>query len=269
MSQTPDQFIAVNDGKLINNGGIQCGAVFNQQNRDVVEGGWIGTPITGYVIDIWTQFGTDVDYNNYIRVGANEPAQKGDSAIWTKYNGNGLPHVAYVIEDLGDRIKCLTQNPGAAHKEVLTKKGLAGYLRPKKFIKVAPVPTISQTPTAKPIDEAIIVAAMRGDYGNDPQRSANLRAAGYDPVAIQAAINARMASPAPASAPVNGHTDNGATFTVGHPTPGYVTAKDAMAGTGSNSVVPVGTFAIFNRANGAVNVTRIAGQPGWWMNPNV
>jgi hypothetical protein len=199
MSQTIDQFVSNNNNKLINNGGIQCGAVFNQFNRDVVEGGWIGTPITGYVIDIWTEFGKDIDYQNYIRIGADQVPQKGDTAIWNKYNGNGLPHVAIVLEDQGASIKSFTQNPLPAHVESLTKKGIVGYLRPKKFIKATSPAAVNS------VGGDIVAAVKRGDYGNEPQRSVNLRNAGYDPVAVQAAVNASVVAPAPtqpAPAPV-------------------------------------------------------------------
>lgn len=49
--------------------------------------------------------------------------------------------------------------------------------------------------------------------------------------------------------------------------PGYPTSGTAAAHTGSNSTVPAGNYHVFNRFNGMVNVTRILGQPGWWINP--
>lgn len=56
-------------------------------------------------------------------------------------------------------------------------------------------------------------------------------------------------------------------FSVGRPVPGYITSADAALRHGSNSIVPVGTYAVFNRANGMVNVTPKPGRPGWWINP--
>lgn len=140
MAKTIDQFVADNNNKLVNNGGIQCVAVANQYQKEVIEGGWIGTPLTGWATDWWTNFGNDSDYEHYVRVGAAEQPQKGDLAIWNKYNGNGLPHIALVLENLGQSIRCFTQNPGKARVENLTKVGIIGYLRPKKFIKAAPAP---------------------------------------------------------------------------------------------------------------------------------
>jgi GH25 family lysozyme M1 (1,4-beta-N-acetylmuramidase) len=65
----------------------------------------------------------------------------------------------------------------------------------------------------------------------------------------------------------SGNSDGGSTFNLGHQTPGYVNAGDAAAHRNSNSTVGVGTYSVFNRAQGMVNITRQAGQPGWWIDP--
>lgn len=54
-------------------------------------------------------------------------------------------------------------------------------------------------------------------------------------------------------------------YTVNSPVPGYTNASDAVNGVNSNSTVPAGTYSVFNRANGAINITRQAGVPGWWI----
>lgn len=140
MSLSVDQFVASHNGKVINNGGTQCVAVANQYEAEVVGGGWIGTPLTGYAKDWWNNFngsGTEVD--NYVRVTADQPAQKGDLAVWLNYPTSGLPHIALVLADNGGSLNCFTQNPGTAHVENLVKGGLLGYLRPKKFVQVVTV----------------------------------------------------------------------------------------------------------------------------------
>lgn len=48
---------------------------------------------------------------------------------------------------------------------------------------------------------------------------------------------------------------------------GYYTSLDAKNRRNSNSTVPAGTYAVYNRANGMVNITRQAGKMGWWINP--
>lgn len=47
---------------------------------------------------------------------------------------------------------------------------------------------------------------------------------------------------------------------------GYYTSLDAKNKVNSNSIVPAGTYEVYNRANGVVNITRRAGQMGWWIN---
>lgn len=57
-------------------------------------------------------------------------------------------------------------------------------------------------------------------------------------------------------------------YTVVKEIPGYPTSGMAASRNGSNSQVPAGNYNVFNRFNNMINVTRIAGQPGWWINPN-
>lgn len=177
---------------LINRGGTQCVAVANAFEAEFVQGigdEWIGTPLTGWANDWWDNFGRDVDYNEYIKVGAAERAQKGDVAIWHRYGGGGLPHIAIVHSDQNGGLYCLTQNPGPAHMEQLTKRGLTGYLRPKKLIVSTPGKT----------NEQVAAEVLRGEWGNGDDRKARLASAGYDYGTIQAIVNGQ-AKPAPAAA---------------------------------------------------------------------
>ena len=57
--------------------------------------------------------------------------QRGDVAIWEYgYPATPYSHVAIVVEDRGDSVLCMTQNPGASHYGQITKQGILGYLRP-------------------------------------------------------------------------------------------------------------------------------------------
>lgn len=207
--QEIDSFVTRHNNKLMNYGGTQCVAVANAFEKEVVKGAgdeWIGTPLTFYAIDWWTNFGNDSDYQEYLQRSAVSTGQKGALAIWSRYGGYGLPHIALVLEDLGGSLRCFTQNPGAAHVEILTKKGLVGYLVPKKFAGMG-------------------------------------------------------------SAGVPSHSSGGK-YSLAVKVPGFVTAADAKARRNSNSVVPVGEYFIFSKADGMVNITRVAGEPGWWINPS-
>lgn len=134
---TIDAFIAKYNGKLINNGGTECVALANQYEADVVGGGFISA---NWASDWWNYFSDDaVEKVEYVQVGANAAAQKGDLAVWSKYPTSAEPHIALVEADLGTGgLSCFTQNPLAAHTETLVKTGLLGYLRPKLFVVAAP-----------------------------------------------------------------------------------------------------------------------------------
>jgi hypothetical protein len=139
---TIDQFVEKYDNDTINNGGIQCVAVANQYEADVVGGSWINANIAS---DWFKYYALDaVEKKLYNTIPASDPAQKGDLAVWRTYPTSGKPHIALVLADHGADIACFTQNPGAAHKETLTKKGLLGYLRPKKFIPTVKLATADE-----------------------------------------------------------------------------------------------------------------------------
>lgn len=51
-------------------------------------------------------------------------------------------------------------------------------------------------------------------------------------------------------------------------TPGFMTADDARINRNPRTIVNPGTYYIFNRSQGMINVTRIKGKPGSWINPS-
>jgi GH25 family lysozyme M1 (1,4-beta-N-acetylmuramidase) len=78
----------------------------------------------------------------------------------------------------------------------------------------------------------------------------------------QGTIQTPALIPIPASAQQPSNT-----YTVHGSQRGYYTGDDALAHRNSNSVVAAGIYSIFNVYKGMVNITRIAGQAGWWVNP--
>ncbi|MCL1989373.1 MAG: N-acetylmuramoyl-L-alanine amidase [Defluviitaleaceae bacterium] len=56
-------------------------------------------------------------------------------------------------------------------------------------------------------------------------------------------------------------------FIVKHPTGGFMTAADAANTRNQRTTVQPGTYHVFRRANGMINVTRTPGVPGSWINP--
>lgn len=73
-------------------------------------------------------------------------------------------------------------------------------------------------------------------------------------------------SPPPPTAPLSSPSVDDM-YSVIKEIPGYISSGFAAARKTPNSTVPVGTYHVYSRANGMINVTRILGQPGWWINP--
>ncbi len=58
------------------------------------------------------------------------------------------------------------------------------------------------------------------------------------------------------------------TYAVNKTVNGYVTAADAKQRKNKKATVQPGHYAIFNKSNGMINVTKLKGKPGSWINPN-
>jgi len=61
--------------------------------------------------------------------------------------------------------------------------------------------------------------------------------------------------------------NNGDTFVVTRATGGFSTAGDAANNRNQRTTVQPGTYHVFNRSQGMINVTRTRGVPGSWINP--
>lgn len=59
------------------------------------------------------------------------------------------------------------------------------------------------------------------------------------------------------------------TYTLLVDVPGHNTAADAMSGSNQTTTVKAGTYAIYKEHNGSLNITKSAGSPGSWINPNL
>ena len=78
--------------------------------------------------------------------------------------------------------------------------------------------------------------------------------------AVQPIAPVATPTPTPQSAP--------GTYTVPSATNAYVNAINAVNKVSAAGTVSPGSYYVFNRAQGMVNVTKIQGQPGSWINPN-
>jgi hypothetical protein len=104
--------------------GAQCVDLANHYHMYAVGG-------SSMVFANGNQWFTNAPASLYDKVGG--AGAKGDIACWNAFYGGGYGHVAIVLQDLGNSLKVMTQNPGGAHVDTLSKQGLQGYLRPKKF----------------------------------------------------------------------------------------------------------------------------------------
>lgn len=120
----------------------QCVALANAYNEEVVHAPFIEANDAS---DWYRNFKIDKgEVANYIQLDANAQPQKGDIAVWYNYPmGNGITgvHIALVVDSTiskDNKISCFTQNDISnrnSHFQWLTREGLAGYIRPKMFVK--------------------------------------------------------------------------------------------------------------------------------------
>ena len=67
--------------------------------------------------------------NTFSREGANHTPTYGDVAFW---NGNGMNHVAIVVQDNGNgTLNTMSQNPNKAGYVTISKNGIIGYFHPR------------------------------------------------------------------------------------------------------------------------------------------
>ena len=159
---------------------------------------------SGYTCGLWKTFDRS-GLNQWFTPHTGTP-QRGDVAIWDWGSPAGPnSHVAIVVEDRGNNVYTMTQNPGPAHYATLSKAGILGYLRPddqSHFGGSAPAASVVSGSIAD-----LAAAVIRGEYGNGPDRVAALGDK-YD--AVQAEVNRILSGggSAPAPAPSTGGTQH-------------------------------------------------------------
>lgn len=70
--------------------------------------------------------------------------------------------------------------------------GWGEYCNGVRVVEYANDPAPAPTPSHKPIDEGVVLAVIRGDYGNGTDRVYRLQAAGYDANEVQRAVNSYL-----------------------------------------------------------------------------
>lgn len=108
-------------------------------------------------------------------------------------------HIGFFNGWNGNAMSILGQNQGGNGNGApfnivnIAKSAFAGAFRFKAWvIAPAPVPTPTPAPVTKSVTDEIVTAVIRGDYGNGADRKIKLSNEGYDPNAVQAAVNAKL-----------------------------------------------------------------------------
>lgn len=289
-------------GKRVDTDGEPAGYPF--QCVDLIkqwlhEGAGLAFGAFGNAIDYWIDTNSAIlrvcdriTFDGYVVAGDVLPLKPVDSQPAHKLGhiviatGNTSATQVEILEQNGGSGNGLGQGSDLIRTRWIDKSRIYGVLRLKAGVTAAPAPA------PQPAGDTYEVHQELAGYTNAANANAHVSSNSRVPAGVYAVFNRagdminvtrqagvpgwwinprdNILTPAPAEAPAGPtpHQDNGSSFTVGHPVPGYVTSANAMQGLGSNSTVPAGTYAVFNRANGAINVTRQAGTPGWWLNPN-
>lgn len=159
----PDWCNAV-EGVVIGDG--QCVALAQDYSRRVANGGFLSTdtgPYPGYAGNIWY-----ADIAGYVKKSKTEIALPGWVAIWGKGMFTPSTHVAIVIADAGVGVNTMTQNPGAAKRQVLSKAALLGYLAPVNGASTGGTVLAGDiiTETTKTVEGITAVKEWVSDSGN-------------------------------------------------------------------------------------------------------
>ena len=137
-----DNYLASVDGVAIDvdgNWGAQCWDLWSHYGMTMFGMSmWATSTNTGgvyhhegYACELWHNFATSPLGTWFTPVGPDQPAQRGDVVLWEWGSAVGPnSHVALVIEDRGDRLLTMSQNPGPAQYRDFSKDGVLGYLRP-------------------------------------------------------------------------------------------------------------------------------------------
>lgn len=119
--------------------GPQCVDLFRTYCSEV-----LNIPHTGAVNgakDLWLKYDVlELEQGYFYQIEPKEDGLGGDVAIWGESSSNPFGHVAIVLEDRGNVLKCFSQdglsdNP-FADIIFLRKDNLLGYLRPNIFTEI-------------------------------------------------------------------------------------------------------------------------------------
>lgn len=143
-----DKFFEIWNGQFADYDGMygnQCVDIINFYQRDVIQGEWIGTPVTGGARDWFENYpNSKVTQKYYERItndksDPNQLPQKGDVIVWGANASNKYGHIAIVKSADSSGFTSFDQNwplGSPCHFVNHNWTGVLGWLRPRKFITV-------------------------------------------------------------------------------------------------------------------------------------
>ena len=199
---SPAAFVNAMNGRGFNEGyGLQCVAGFKQFMFSL--SGRVVATRTGGANGYANQVG-EIQALGFTWHAGQGGMRDGD---WAIFGGGQYGHVAMYYQG-----KFFGQNQGSGNIYVGNafnlmdlggyRNSIIGYYRPNIWANgsTASAPA-APAASSKAVNDQIVADVLRGVYGSGSDRVARLKAAGYNPAEVQAAVNARVAQTAP-KAPV-------------------------------------------------------------------
>lgn len=173
-----------------------CALLWQQLGRTLQTG-------NGCAYGCWTLKRNENAGTNFQLITNKADVKRGDVVV---FQGGQYGHIGFADENYlgGTYIKLLGQNQGAANGNFnVINMSMAGFLGAFRFKGWVASPTNPQPQPTTPqkSNEVIADEVIAGKWGNDPERSKRLKAAGYNRDAIQAIVDAKLQpakKPAPA-----------------------------------------------------------------------
>ena len=174
-----------------------CALLWQQIGRTLQTG-------NGCAYGCWTLKRTENAGSHFTLITNKADVKRGDVVV---FQGGKYGHIGFADENYngGAYIRLMGQNQGGANGNFnvinMSMAGFIGAFRFKPWQPAANNPTPQPT-TPQKTNEQIADEVIAGKWGNDPERTQRLKAAGYNRDAIQAVVDAKLnpatkPSPAP------------------------------------------------------------------------
>lgn len=180
-----------------------CALLWQQIGRTLQTG-------NGCAYGCWTLKRTENAGSHFTLITNKADVKRGDVVV---FQGGQYGHIGFADENYngGAYIRLMGQNQGGANGNFnIINMSMAGFLGAFRFKPWQPAANNPQPQPTTPqkSNEQIADEVIAGKWGNDPERTQRLKAAGYNRDAIQAIVDAKL-KPAKKPAPAPSKSDIG------------------------------------------------------------